>query len=133
MSPTHLFLYKIQPVRPEMLSLGATDEERKVTSEHFEYLQGLTRAGVVLLAGRTLNTDPSSFGIVLLRAESEAAARRIMLNDPVVRPSMLDGFEDHADDMRLELVPDCGHFIVDERPELVAERALEFFAAPASN
>jgi pimeloyl-ACP methyl ester carboxylesterase len=53
-------------------------------------------------------------------------------DDPVLRPSMLPGFEEHADDMRLEIVPDCGHFIVDERPELVAERAREFFAAPIS-
>jgi hypothetical protein len=54
-----LFFYKIQPVRPEMLSVGATDDERRIASEHFEYLEGLTRAGTVLLAGRTLNTDTS--------------------------------------------------------------------------
>jgi pimeloyl-ACP methyl ester carboxylesterase len=30
--------------------------------------------------------------------------------------------------MRLELVPGCGHFIVDEEPELVLERARELFA-----
>jgi len=53
-------------------------------------------------------------------------------DDPVLRPSMLPGFEEHADDMRLELVADCGHFIVDERPELVAERAREFFALEGS-
>ena len=40
---------------------------------------------------------------------------------------LLEGYEDHADDMRVELVDDTGHFIVDERPELVTERALEFF------
>jgi pimeloyl-ACP methyl ester carboxylesterase len=34
---------------------------------------------------------------------------------------------DHADDFRLEIVPDAGHFIVDERPELVSQRALDFF------
>jgi pimeloyl-ACP methyl ester carboxylesterase len=28
--------------------------------------------------------------------------------------------------MRVELVPGCGHFIVDERPELVADRARTF-------
>jgi pimeloyl-ACP methyl ester carboxylesterase len=31
--------------------------------------------------------------------------------------------------MRLELVEDAGHFIVEERPELVAERALELFGS----
>jgi pimeloyl-ACP methyl ester carboxylesterase len=29
--------------------------------------------------------------------------------------------------VELEVVPGASHFVVDERPELVAERALEFF------
>jgi pimeloyl-ACP methyl ester carboxylesterase len=49
-------------------------------------------------------------------------------DDKALRPEILAGYERHADDMRLELVPGCGHFIVDEMPELVAERAREFFA-----
>ena len=39
-----------------------------------------------------------------------------------------DGWRGHADDMDVELVPDSGHFIVDEKPDLVADRALELFA-----
>jgi pimeloyl-ACP methyl ester carboxylesterase len=31
--------------------------------------------------------------------------------------------------MRLELVPNCGHFIADEKPELVAHRSLAFLGA----
>jgi pimeloyl-ACP methyl ester carboxylesterase len=50
-------------------------------------------------------------------------------DDFVLRPQMLAGYQRHADEMRVELVPGCGHFIADERPELVAERALELFAA----
>jgi pimeloyl-ACP methyl ester carboxylesterase len=34
-----------------------------------------------------------------------------------------------SDALELELVPDAGHFIVDEKPDLVADRALRFFAA----
>ena len=49
-------------------------------------------------------------------------------DDFALRPSMLAGYERHAPEMRVELVPDTGHFIVDERPELVAERAREFLA-----
>jgi pimeloyl-ACP methyl ester carboxylesterase len=48
-------------------------------------------------------------------------------DDPGLRPSMLRGYERHAEEMRVEFVPDTGHFIVDERPELVAARAREFF------
>jgi pimeloyl-ACP methyl ester carboxylesterase len=50
-------------------------------------------------------------------------------NDPVLRPELLAGYEPHADAMEVELVEQCGHFIADEMPELVAERAREFFAA----
>jgi pimeloyl-ACP methyl ester carboxylesterase len=50
------------------------------------------------------------------------------IDDPALRPEMFAGYQRHADDMQVELVPDCGHFIVDEMPDLVAERAREFFA-----
>jgi pimeloyl-ACP methyl ester carboxylesterase len=45
-------------------------------------------------------------------------------HDPVVRPSLLAGRERHADDLTVELVAGCGHWIPAERPDLVAERAL---------
>ncbi len=50
--------------------------------------------------------------------------------DLALRPKMLAGWQRHADDMRLELVEGCGHFIADEAPDLVAARALSFFGAP---
>ncbi len=48
-------------------------------------------------------------------------------NDYVIKPRMLDGVERHCDDLTVELVPDSGHFIQEEKPELVAERAAELF------
>jgi pimeloyl-ACP methyl ester carboxylesterase len=48
--------------------------------------------------------------------------------DQALKHTLLQGYEQHADDMQLELVDDCGHFIADEKPDLVAERAREFFA-----
>jgi pimeloyl-ACP methyl ester carboxylesterase len=48
--------------------------------------------------------------------------------DTALRPELLVGYQHHADDMQVELVPGCGHFIADEKPDLVAARALEFFA-----
>jgi pimeloyl-ACP methyl ester carboxylesterase len=53
-------------------------------------------------------------------------------DDRVLRPGMLAGYERQADDMEVEFVPGCGHFIADEMPALVAERAREFFAPQVS-
>jgi pimeloyl-ACP methyl ester carboxylesterase len=43
--------------------------------------------------------------------------------DQAIPEAFLHGFEPHADDMTLELLAGCGHFIPEEIPELVAERA----------
>ncbi len=95
MSERQQFLYKIQPTRPEMLSEGATEAESAITGQHFNYLKNLTERGVVILAGRTLNTDESSFGIIIFEAESEEAAQAIVDNDPGVNQGV----------MRAELYP----------------------------
>jgi pimeloyl-ACP methyl ester carboxylesterase len=44
-----------------------------------------------------------------------------------VSPKLLAGHEGHADDLEIELVPDSGHFIVNEQPELVVRRIRDFF------
>jgi len=54
-------------------------------SQHFSYLEALAGRGVVILAGCTLNTDESSFGIVIFKAESDEAAHTIMTHDPAVQ------------------------------------------------
>jgi len=78
------FLYRVQPARPEFFG-GPTADEEAAVGEHFAYLEDLTRRRVVLLAGRTLNEDPSTFGIVIFEASSDAAARDLLARDPAVR------------------------------------------------
>jgi pimeloyl-ACP methyl ester carboxylesterase len=51
--------------------------------------------------------------------------------DRYITPKLLPGYEQNADDMRVELVPDSGHFIVEEKPDLVIERIREWLAAGA--
>jgi pimeloyl-ACP methyl ester carboxylesterase len=62
-------------------------------------------------------------------------ARRLRLRVPTLhlngdRDPLTKGvphsYRDFADDMRLELVPDCGHFIAEERPEWLLERLERF-------
>jgi pimeloyl-ACP methyl ester carboxylesterase len=48
-------------------------------------------------------------------------------NDGAIAPAALRGVESHGDDLTLEMVPDSGHFICEEKPALVAERARELF------
>jgi uncharacterized protein YciI len=78
------FLYRIQPIRPGFLD-ASTPEEDRIVGEHFRYLQQLAEEGTVLLAGRTLNADSSSFGIVIFQVSSELEARRVMNDDPAVQ------------------------------------------------
>ena len=83
------FVYRLTPVREEMLAEGLSKREKEIIAEHFEYLSALTEQGVVKLAGRTTNTDPSNFGIMVFEAANEEAAREIMFNDPAVRENIL--------------------------------------------
>jgi len=78
------YLYRIQPVRPEMLSAGPTSEEARITSEHFDYLKRLMDRGLLIMAGRTLNDDYSAFGIGVFNARDDAHMRQIVLEDPGV-------------------------------------------------
>jgi pimeloyl-ACP methyl ester carboxylesterase len=50
-------------------------------------------------------------------------------SDAALNHHLLAGYEKHADDMQLEKIDNCGHFIADELPDLVADRARKFFAA----
>jgi pimeloyl-ACP methyl ester carboxylesterase len=54
--------------------------------------------------------------------------------DPVIREDILAGYEPYADDLEVEIVERCGHFVAEEQPQVVIERARELFGpavAPA--
>ena len=89
MSEVKQHLYRIRPARPAMLSDGPTPDEAAIVSEHFNYLARLTEDGVVLMALRTLTTDETAFGIVLLQPSDEATAQAIMANDPAVQKGVM--------------------------------------------
>jgi pimeloyl-ACP methyl ester carboxylesterase len=46
--------------------------------------------------------------------------------DPLTRAVPRESWRPYADDMRFELVPDCGHFLAEERPDELARRLLDF-------
>lgn len=83
------YLYQLRPTRTEMVTVGPTADEAAVVSEHFARLEALTEQGMMLFVGRTQDNSPDTFGIVVLQAESDEAARAIMLDDPAVRKGVM--------------------------------------------
>jgi uncharacterized protein len=83
------YLYRIQPTRLAMLTEGPTPEEESIVSEHFNYLKSLVAQGVMILVGRTLNADETTFGIAIYNAESDEAAHEIANNDPAIRKGVM--------------------------------------------
>ncbi len=49
-------------------------------------------------------------------------------DDFFIPTAYLTAGESHGEDFLIELVPGCGHFMPEERPDLVVQRALGFFA-----
>ena len=50
--------------------------------------------------------------------------------DPNIRPEFLHGFEEYVDDLKVEYVDGASHFVAEDRPDVVVDRALAFFARP---
>lgn len=75
------WIYFIHPPR-DNFAATMTDEEKGVWHVHFKRLKRLLADGVLILAGPTLG--PVNTGIAILEAPDEAAARRIMNEDPVI-------------------------------------------------
>ena len=83
------FLYRIVPTRAEMLVSGPTEREVQVIDAHFAHLQKLAADGVVLMAGRTLDTGPATWGIVVFTAASQTDAEAVMRSDPAIAQGVM--------------------------------------------
>ena len=91
MADTPQFLYRLVPTRPGMLLAGPTEREMAIIDAHFAHLQKLADDGVVLLAGRTLETGERTFGLVVFTAPSLAEAELLMRNDPAIAQGVMHG------------------------------------------
>lgn len=79
------YVYLIHPLRHGVFD-APTPEETAIMEKHFAYLQKAAAEGIVLLAGPCLD---ETFGLVVLRARDDAAARDFMLNDPSVKANVM--------------------------------------------
>lgn len=46
--------------------------------------------------------------------------------DVAIKPATIRGMEDYADDYRLEILPGLGHFCIEQAPEVVGPKILDF-------
>jgi uncharacterized protein len=76
------FAYLLRPAFDESFLAGATEEERAVFERHGEWLEAQYAEGRVRFAGRCYD---GPFGLVVLEADGEDDARRLMEEDPSVR------------------------------------------------
>ena len=89
MSDTPQFLYRIVPTRPAMLVSGPTEREMQIIDAHLAHLRKLAAEGVVLMAGRTVDTGSATWGIVVFRAPSLADAEALMRSDPAIAQGVM--------------------------------------------
>ena len=61
-----------------------TEKENAVIAKHFERLSKAVAQGKVIMAGRTSEALPQTFGLVVFEAENLAAATQFMQDDPAV-------------------------------------------------
>ena len=80
---TKIFHCRLIPPRPDF-AFTMTEEERELMGRHADYLRGKLREGTMILAGPV--ADPAGpWGLLILRAGSEAEARAVTDGDPVSR------------------------------------------------
>ena len=84
MNKQQQYIYRLHPVRLEMLTQGPREEEARLVTAHVAFLQECALKGKVLMAGRTQTTDEHTFGLVILTASSLAEAEKLMREDPAV-------------------------------------------------
>lgn len=81
------FIYFLKLI-PRLLDDSAwTPEDEEIVERHFKRLQELATEGKVILAGRTLDANPT--GIVILEIDSEDEARSLMEADPTVAEGIM--------------------------------------------
>jgi uncharacterized protein len=83
------FIYVLK-LTPRLLDeKNWTEQDNQIVGRHFRRLQRLHKEGRVLMAGRTLNADPSQFGVVVFEAASEEEARELMEADDAVKEKIM--------------------------------------------
>lgn len=80
------YIIIIRPLRGHEFYVSPTEDEIKAMQNHFAYLQDLTKKGIVQLAGPC---EDESFGVIILKAENDEEAKRIIENDSSIKANVM--------------------------------------------
>lgn len=83
------FIYKLKLIPKLLDEKNWTEKENNIVGAHFIRLKEFTEKGIVILAGRTLNTDESQFGIVIFEADDDTEAEKFMKDDPAIKEKIM--------------------------------------------
>jgi uncharacterized protein len=83
------FVYVLRVVPRLHAESSWTAADNAATEAHFNRLKEATRAGTVILAGRTTESLDRTFGLVVFEAKTRDEANRFMLDDPAVRAGVM--------------------------------------------
>lgn len=83
------YIYVLKLINRLLDENNWTKEDENIVGEHFNKLKENTLEGKVILAGRTLNTDEDSFGIVIFEAENDEEDNNFMNNEPAVKKGIM--------------------------------------------
>lgn len=114
--------------------LGNLNEEARAASAAEQFIETLRQPDRARAAERVQTQFAYQELIPTLLGKHRSARLKtptLMLNgtrDFALSPTELGGYEPYTDALRIELVPDAGHFLPEERPRLVAETAVRFFS-----
>ncbi|HET7579849.1 MAG TPA: YciI family protein [Bacillales bacterium] len=83
--PSPQFIYTLKLVPRLHDPENWTERDNEAVEEHFKALHVLQKEEKLILAGRTLESEEKTFGIVILQVDNEEEARHLMKKDPAVK------------------------------------------------
>ena len=78
------YLYTLTATRADMVASGMTAAELEAFEAHGAHLERLAADGVVLLVARAMDAGGDGFGLAIVEAPDDDAARALAAADPFV-------------------------------------------------
>jgi uncharacterized protein YciI len=87
--PKDQFVYEITLFEQFKHRSRWTEKEEQIQKEHLAYLDSLTKAGIIEMAGIQSQGLAEHKGFILLNVQNYEEAKSIALNDPSVKEGMM--------------------------------------------